>query len=332
MMSPFFSIIVPVYNTEKFLDECINSVINQSFSNWELILVDDGSIDNSGRICDNYSRTSENIVTIHQENRGQFFAREVGIKNAKGQFFVFLDSDDFFQANALSTLYECLDEKETDLILYDSYHFVNGKQENAEDNIDFSGLFYDKKEIIKQCFLKRTSRISMCAYCFKSTLFKNNFNDSLYQKSKSQEDFLMAYSLIENSSSLRVIDKILYNYRTNADSASHNVDIKNFFGGLKISSEIYQDILKKYDFDIHKDFDEYIIRRLSWLPLSYLIRYANAYSAKLIKHEFKKIKEDFLYIRFTSKYRFEGKSYRLFMLFLKLRLYILAKKISSRLL
>ena len=331
-MTPFFSIIVPIFNAERFLDECVNSVINQKYSDWELILVDDGSTDSSGYLCDKYSKTNDNIFVVHQENKGQFFARESGINRARGSFFIFLDSDDFLQPDALMVLQENLKEEETDLILYDSYHYTNGKQENAEDNIDFSGLFFDKKEIIRQCFLKRTSRISMCAYCFKNTLFNGVSNNSPHKQSRSQEDFLMTYSLVENAHSLRVTDKILYNYRTNADSTSHNIDVLNFYKGLKISSDIYEAIIDKYHFNVSKDFDDYIIKRLAWLPLSYLIRCALTYPAKTLKQEFQHIKKNFLYIYFTNKHHFKGKLYNLFVFSLKLGLFRFAKKIASRLL
>ena len=88
------SIIVPVYNSEKYISTCIDSLINQSLENIEIILVDDGSMDNSGKICDMYSETDARIISIHQENRGVSAARNKGIEQCRGEFVTFVDSDD----------------------------------------------------------------------------------------------------------------------------------------------------------------------------------------------------------------------------------------------
>ena len=98
---PFFSIIVPVYNAEKYLDRCINSVLSQDCNDFEIILVDDGSTDNSMSICDSYKLLNERIVVIHQENSGQSKARNVGISVATGDYIIFLDSDDYLTSNVL---------------------------------------------------------------------------------------------------------------------------------------------------------------------------------------------------------------------------------------
>ena len=96
MKIPFFSVIVPVYNCETYLRECIDSVINQTFSDWELILIDDGSSDASGEICDKYGALDERIVVIHKSNGGEFSARKAGIDAARGKYVIGLDGDDYF--------------------------------------------------------------------------------------------------------------------------------------------------------------------------------------------------------------------------------------------
>lgn len=329
-MTPFFSIVVPVYNTENFLDDCIESVLRQSYTNWELILVDDGSTDNSGVICDNFAKKNSKILVFHQENKGQFSARNFGIKESNGTHLIFLDSDDFLESNALHVISSSLRNNDFDVVMYDSYHFVNGKQELSEDNIDFIESCFEHRDIVKFCFLKRTSRISMCAYCFKKALFENTTSiDSQLQTSRSQEDFLMVYSLIEKANSLLIVNELLYNYRMNPNSTSHNTNASSFYDGLSISSRIYQDIVHKYNFDITKDFDSYIKRRLSWLPLSYLLRCAIIYAPKKLCTEYKKVRKDFLYKFFTKKYNFR-KAYTIFFLLLKLHLFRLAKKVALK--
>ena len=102
-MLPFFSIITPVYNCEKYIRECIESVINQTYAFWEMILIDDGSTDGSGKICDDFSSDSR-IKVIHQENAGAFISRINGITAANGVYEIGLDADDYLDKNCLETL------------------------------------------------------------------------------------------------------------------------------------------------------------------------------------------------------------------------------------
>ena len=107
MNSPFFSVIVPVYNVEKYLPECIESVLNQSFGDFELILVDDGTKDNSGVICDEYAQKDARVKVIHQDNAGQAVARNTGTDIAQGEYIIYLDSDDYIcDSDFLSKLAE----------------------------------------------------------------------------------------------------------------------------------------------------------------------------------------------------------------------------------
>ena len=111
------SIIVPVYNSEKYISTCIDSLINQSLENIEIILVDDGSIDNSGKICDMYSETDARIISIHQENRGVSAARNKGIEQCRGEFVTFVDSDDCIAETYCEYLYKLCKENGTDIAL-----------------------------------------------------------------------------------------------------------------------------------------------------------------------------------------------------------------------
>ena len=97
----YFSIIVPVYNVEKYLRECIDSILCQTFTDFELILVDDGSKDESGKICDEYAEKDNRIKVIHKENGGQSTARNCGVKESSGKYIVFLDSDDFISEDTI---------------------------------------------------------------------------------------------------------------------------------------------------------------------------------------------------------------------------------------
>jgi glycosyltransferase involved in cell wall biosynthesis len=122
---PLFSIIIPIYNVEQYLNLCINSILNQKFNNFELILIDDGSTDNSGNICDEFAKVDKRIKVIHKENSGSSEARNAGIKKATGKYIIFLDSDDYWNKNdALNQLIEIINDNNPDIIfLKNSLYF-----------------------------------------------------------------------------------------------------------------------------------------------------------------------------------------------------------------
>ena len=103
-MEKRFSIIVPVYNVEKYLSTCVESILSQTFNNWELILINDGSTDYSGIICDEYKKKDTRIKVFHTENKGVSAARNIGLKNAIGEWIAFIDSDDYMEKNWLEVV------------------------------------------------------------------------------------------------------------------------------------------------------------------------------------------------------------------------------------
>ncbi len=134
------SVIIPVYNVEKYLKECIDSVLGQTYKNYEIILVDDGSTDSSGAICGDYAQNHKNIRVIHKENRGLSHARNVGTSEATGEYIYFLDSDDYIDANAFSLLVEAMEKQKADFLFFDSYSF-----EDEDKNFDIPQNYIRKK-------------------------------------------------------------------------------------------------------------------------------------------------------------------------------------------
>lgn len=117
-MNPIFSVIVPVYKTEKYLDKCVTSILTQSFENLELILVDDGSPDDCPQLCDKYALRDRRVKVIHKENGGVSSARNVGIDAARGEFIWFVDSDDYIEQFALEKLYEAQSKEHADMYIF----------------------------------------------------------------------------------------------------------------------------------------------------------------------------------------------------------------------
>ena len=127
---PKVSVIVPVYNVEKLLERCLNSVLNQSFQDFELLLIDDGSKDSSGKICDNYAKKDQRVRVWHIPNGGQSAARNLGIDNVYGTYIVFIDSDDFVELDYLEQLYQPMVEYEADVV---SCRYIAYSKERDEE-------------------------------------------------------------------------------------------------------------------------------------------------------------------------------------------------------
>ena len=147
-MSIKISVIVPVYNVEKYLDRCLNSIVNQSLTEIEIILVDDGSSDNSPYICDKYEKEYDNISVIHKENQGLGMARNSGLELAKGEYVTFIDSDDYIHSDALKNLYNEAVKNGADTVL-GNYCRVDSNNNILEQHAPIENkLFEGKKNII----------------------------------------------------------------------------------------------------------------------------------------------------------------------------------------
>lgn len=128
------SVIIPVYNVEEYLRECVDSVINQIYKNTEIILVDDGSTDSSGEICDEYVERDERVSVIHQKNGGLSAARNTGLANAGGKYIYFLDSDDYIAPNALDALYGIAEKDNSEVVFFDAVSFADTSDFTVNQN------------------------------------------------------------------------------------------------------------------------------------------------------------------------------------------------------
>lgn len=137
------SIIVPVYNAEKFLELCITSIINQSYNDIELILIDDGSTDNSGKICDEYALKDERITVFHCRNKGVSAARNIGLDNAKGKYIIFIDSDDYVEKNYVEELVKAIESDKNELAICGIKEIENKKVKIRKKRAKLTGNFYE---------------------------------------------------------------------------------------------------------------------------------------------------------------------------------------------
>lgn len=209
---PKISIIIPIYKSEKYLRECINSIINQSFDDWELLLIDDGSPDKSGLICDEYAESDKRIHSFHKINGGVSSARNFGLKYIKGKWVMFIDSDDCLYSDAFRTLLECAETEDLDFV---QSSFNRIYQENQYGNIEIQKCTAD--EYVKSNQIITTVWGSI----FKSDIIIKNkimFNPHI----KLGEDQLFLFEYLLHIRYARRLKDILYFYRNNPSSAINN--------------------------------------------------------------------------------------------------------------
>lgn len=197
------SIIIPVYNVENYLRRCIESILNQTFSDFELILVDDGSSDNSGNICDYYATKDNRIRVIHKSNGGVSSARNVGIANVDGEWLTFIDADDYVAPDLLHDYVENM--ANTDLL-------IQGFSYNAERDVAIEARLMDGKDVIYK-FLNIDSEI--CGFVwnklYKTELIKNN-NIRFNEKMVMIEDHLFNHNYVAYCKSIKILNKVNYIY------------------------------------------------------------------------------------------------------------------------
>ena len=146
-----FSVIVPIYKVEKYLENCIESVLSQTFDDFELILVDDGSPDKCPEICDEYAKKDNRIIVIHKENGGLVSARQAGLKIAKGEYIFNLDADDAVENDALSSAFEIIKSTDADIVSFSHKHYIDGQKGKIVHDILEEGL-YEKSDIEEKIF------------------------------------------------------------------------------------------------------------------------------------------------------------------------------------
>lgn len=246
--NPLVSIVVPVYNVEKYLPKCIESLLQQTYSNLEIVLSDDGSIDKSPNICDKYALTDSRIKVIHKKNGGLSDARNVGLNIITGEYVAFVDSDDYLELDAIETLIMAAIECSADIIHMKS-HIVSPTYEIIEDQSAGTrevSVCTSEKYIQGICEKKKSE--SVCDKLFTSELFK----ERRFEKGRLNEDFFFLSKMLFTDLKIIEIDYSGYNYFqrpgsiTNSGYGQSLVDsVKNAYE-LKELAHINAPKLEKY--------------------------------------------------------------------------------------
>ena len=228
MREPFLSIIVPIYNMEKYVGQCIQSIINQSWPDFELLLVDDGSTDKSLDICNEFSRKDDRIYVLHKSNNGLVSARKYGIQNAVGQYIGFVDADDFIEPGMMKMLCETAIRENSDIVIADIYQFEN-KEKILVKQMCRAGKF-DKKQLEIELYPKLFGQENFFEFTLLPTLCNKICRHELIEKweGKVDEQITMGedaacsfFMLLEANSIYYLKDYYLYGYRVNTESMTH---------------------------------------------------------------------------------------------------------------
>lgn len=235
------SIIIPVFNIQSYVGECIDSCLSQTYSNFEIILIDDGSTDDSGIICDKYAKMDNRIKVIHQQNQGLSSARNNGVNSAQGEYVVFIDGDDAVYDCLLDTAVNTVESDDSDIVFFDFEHW-DGKKiiSNTEDMDKFKSLS-TSEEFLELLLQHRLCEMVWCG------IYKRNIIKNLkFPIGKINEDVYWKYRAIENAQKIKLINKKLYLYRVRGDSITHRkFDVRN----LDVMEGAYYralDVSKKY--------------------------------------------------------------------------------------
>lgn len=243
-MKPLISIIVPVYNVEAYLAKCVDSILAQTYTNLEIILVNDGSSDGCGRICDEYAKQDKRIKVIHKQNGGLSDARNVAIDVATGEFITFIDSDDYVTDDYIMTLYSLIEKYEckVSIALYNT--FVEGSKPKVVNRVYREDCQTNIKAI-EEMFYQEKYDTASWAKLYHSSLFATGIR---YPKGIVYEDLATTYLLIFQSDKVAFCNRRIYNYLLRRDSIEgSSFSSKKMDSALKVCElmESHLDILGK---------------------------------------------------------------------------------------
>jgi len=299
-----FFILVPVYNVESYVENCIESVLKQKYDRFRLILVDDGSSDKSGEICEYYASKDARIVVIHQKNCGLISARRTGVRKAleeatEEDYIVFLDSDDALKTNALHVINETICQHDSDMILYGMDHVFNGQIiEKYRAELSHKGVVSNKKELYKIVFLNNQYN-PLWRKAVSSKLLSDDDYSRFYHISRG-EDLLQDIVLYERCKKVVFLSDSLYNYTYNPASITKSINPSNYIVDTTVRREVYK-FLRQQNVWNEVEFDEYLAFCGELLKSEILLIGTFKTTIDCRREIFKKLKSDRYYAMLLKK-------------------------------
>lgn len=290
------SIVVPVYNSEKYLNKCIDSLINQTIKDIEIVIVNDGSTDNSQKIIDEYAQKyPSKIKKFYKENGGQASARNLGIKNATGEFIAFVDVDDYVELDTYEGIVEEMMNKNLDIVCFDFYEIV-GDEKKEFNHYFFNGIDVDKKYIV--------SESSPCNKVIRRSLIVDN--EIYFLENRIYEDLATIPVLGKYTSKIKFLDKRLYYYVIHSNSTmrqvSYNRKIEDIFF---VVDKLYKDFAEtRYVEELEYIYIEHLLHAASLRFLNFKEGEKNIYKiSSIMKEKFPKWRKNKYYKKQSWKYK-----------------------------
>ena len=231
--NPIISVIVPIYNVEKYIRRCIESILAQTFADFELLLVDDGSSDNCPSVCDSYAERDTRVIVIHKANGGLPAARKSGFERAKGDYIAFVDGDDWVELQYLELLYACAKENNSDLV------FCGFKKQYAhKTECEDHQLPADKNDMVSLYLRFPVYMNSFCNKLIRTNLLQKDDVSFPFGISMG-EDMFVTFKLVQYASRISQVHEALYNYdRSNEHSITHTITEKHAQDHLRLSEDM----------------------------------------------------------------------------------------------
>ncbi len=302
------SVLIPVYNDFEYLENCLQSVIRQTYQNLEIIIVNDGSTDNSKKIIDDYAIKDKRITVINQKNSGVCIARNKLIQAFTGDYAIFLDGDDYLEITAIEKLVKLIDEYDSDLITFDytaDYTLQNQKEVKSKNNSEIT--VYSSMESIKS-FLFNDKNFDMVLWrrCYKKDLLKKiEFKDKYLP-----EDYFTSFDIYRLSNGLIHYACPLYNYRVRKNSLTIRKGLSACYYEYLVYSEVFK---KEYDYFIKDEDTLCRIREIYVSKLFEILSWMDKYEMDEFHQRVKK--EIALKIKELKKYKYSKKLVIAFILF-----------------
>lgn len=251
MKKPLVSIIIPIYKVEPYLRRCLDSIENQTYTNLEIILVDDGSPDACPQICDEYSARDSRIVVVHKENGGLSDARNAGLDICSGEYISFVDSDDWVEKEYIETLINSALSQDVEIVI-GNYDLI--WEDRSETSEPFQNGTFEKKDVFFKIITAQTTHLGISW----GKLYKKSvLNGERFPVGKTQEDNYTSYKFIYKANKISCVDIVLYHYYQRYNSISKTDTSNNFMDVVKEQLDFLM---------VHKEFElaEFAAIKLGW--------------------------------------------------------------------
>ena len=294
-MEKLVSIVIPAYNAEKFIGECLEKILNQDYKNIEVIVSNDGSTDRTFEIAQEYKNKDSRVKIYSQENSGSSVARINGARQAKGEYIMFLDSDDFFEEGAIKRLIEVADKYNPDLIKFRLKTYPAKVPQAIIIPSQKSEVFIQKEEFkdkIYPLFFNSYSLNPNSTLMVKKSCFSIDDVDS-YRKLRFAEDLKLSLELFDKAQSVVVLYDVLYNYVSNplSTTGSDNMDkiLYNLDNFVKVYTKLYE-YMKKWNMDTKENIKNLDFKVLREVAIFYT-KILNSTNTEYVKNNREKIKK-----------------------------------------